>query len=598
MQGDTRSFFRLFRLPLALVILLAPFDQGPFRYAHVTVTALAVLTLLLLAWWRGPAPLDRRLRPMALVTGLFVLALLASVLLATDLFLWRYGLTLHVTGILFGAALLAAGLNSAGWGWVLGAAVGVGVLQSAWGLIQSFGGFGEFDGRAYGSFSTPNLFAGFVAFLLVCLLALFTATPASQRGRKLALAGLLNLHYGALVVSGSRGGWVALLVGVVALGLLWRRSSGSGLLPAIGRRWALGLLASLALTTVIVVTGHQGVGAPGQRLEQMASLARPEWMLKGSSQQPGPPATGWGVRLRIWESAWTMITAHPLGVGLMNFSVQYPRYKYEGFLYELHHYAHNDYLQLWTEVGPAGPLLLLLLVVLTVRAALRRLGAVNPGDPHAMGLPLVLAGLTVLLTQSLVDFGLYTTPYLLVFWGLLGYLWSRVVEAGRPLPDLALSGTRSGLARPLAWAAAALWGLWVLDPYLATMLSERGAGLYQAGRLEEAGTLWQAAAAIDPVGPSYHHNLALVRWRMGALDAAQAHLEAALRRAPYDADSALALARLQLQRLLRGEAGRWQAAETVLRRALTWDPLNLRLQAALKELAELEGQGDRATGRR
>lgn len=188
----------------------------------------------------------------------------------------------------------------------------------------------------------------------------------------------------AALVTGSRGGTMALLAGAVVLVIARPRA----LLQITGVMLAIALLAA-------VVVPRERLDALGERYERMAED-------RGSG------------RLDIWKVGMEMIGDHPLlGVGLAGFQSRFyaymtqPRLDPEWAREARNRYgnraAHNVLLQAWAELGIGGALLLLIGIGGHFRAAWREMRfAERLRDPARAALVLsvvcmlaVLAGLSV-----------------------------------------------------------------------------------------------------------------------------------------------------------------------------------------------------------
>lgn len=84
--------------------------------------------------------------------------------------------------------------------------------------------------RVYGSFSHPNIFAGFLIFLIFILFVLYAYAKKSwQRNFILFFSSLITI---ALFLTYSRGAWIALILNVILLGLvIFKKSAARFRLP-------------------------------------------------------------------------------------------------------------------------------------------------------------------------------------------------------------------------------------------------------------------------------------------------------------------------------------------------------------------------------
>jgi len=241
--------------------------------------------------------------------------------------------------------------------------------------------------EATGTFVNPNHFAGLLAMTLPCGIALvfdnFARNRRAESGRRLAawfgtdgsrnwLLGLLVLiGLAGLLLSYSRAG-IALGVSAVGLTLL---AAGRG------RRLRLRLI-----VTVLVVA------AAATPLIQVGA----DRLLQAYADSPNELQ---GTRVRVWRDSLSLIRAQPVvGCGFGAFSASYPLVRSPEVRFFFAH-VHNDILQLLTEGGAVGLLLLLLLLIPLFDRVVRSIG--GAAGTLAVGFA---AGLVAVMLQSLVDF--------------------------------------------------------------------------------------------------------------------------------------------------------------------------------------------------
>lgn len=165
-------------------------------------------------------------------------------------------------------------------------------------------------------------------------------------------------------------------------------------------------------------------------------------------------------RPRLWRHTMSMVSEAPLtGVGAGNFVVEYPRFERYP---EVKPHAHNDALQILSELGLPGLLLFLGLAAATVLVALRALALRAPGSetgaagPTAAATPgdyAVKAGIVASLVVFAIS-GLFEVPFALgasaSALALLIAAATGLAAAGAPAP---------ARPSPLACRAWALLGL-------------------------------------------------------------------------------------------------------------------------------------------
>jgi O-antigen ligase len=247
-------------------------------------------------------------------------------------------------------------------------------------------------GRASGTYISPNNFAGFLEMLLPL------ATACVLVGRMKPVVRIL-LGYSALVmlagmvVTFSRGGWVAVVVALLVLlgTLIFHRNH---------RLPAFLLLVVLAVGGTVFVTNY---------LSKTLSYMR---------RVGTPGETGkldFAVRLDIWTAAEQMWRDHFWwGVGPAHYDYRFREYRPESVQMSPDR-AHNDYLNLLADWGAAGGIIVLAGMV-TFGAGLRKTWKyVRPSEndfgrgmsnrfAFSLG---ASAGLFALAVHSMVDFNLH-----------------------------------------------------------------------------------------------------------------------------------------------------------------------------------------------
>ncbi len=241
--------------------------------------------------------------------------------------------------------------------------------------------------RTESLFNHPNTLALYISRSLPFFAGLVVALPKRTGRRWVYGAGVAAMAVVDLM-SGSRGGWLAVAVALLMIGIL------SGRL-----RWTLPLAAVGTIGAVVLV------GMRDRR--HLASLI-------------GVGSGSANTRLRLWHAALDEIRAHPLtGAGLGNVKWMHryiPSQRLEGTqLVD----SHNLVLDFWTKLGIFGLAAICWLVgAFYVRAW--GLFRSADGTTRAFGLALLVA-MTASVTHGLVDafyFGIQLAVYFWLFLGL------------------------------------------------------------------------------------------------------------------------------------------------------------------------------------
>jgi len=212
----------------------------------------------------------------------------------------------------------------------------------------------------------------------------------------------------ALLLSGSRGAISAALVALLGICVWFLRDRTRG-----SRRDRIPVAAILA-TLLILVIGAGGTYA--FTLQRLKTLE--------TTQQAALPRT------LIWQSALRQIARQPLGAGPGRFAEAFLPFQPAGYGGNRVYHAHNDYLEVMSETGIPGLLLLLTALSLALAGAARRLSYHQDGESIWMRRAALLAVVAGLI-HAAVDFNLTSRPGVAtLFFCLLGVALARRADAG------------------------------------------------------------------------------------------------------------------------------------------------------------------------
>ena len=405
---------------LVLLALILPFSQvRQVSLAGAQVgLAEALLALTLAAWLLRMAarreirlPHPPLLLPFLAFIGVQLLSLLASRSLREslpELLKWVEMLALYL--------FIASEVRPRHVGWIVGAMLLAGSAQALLGAYQFLRQAGpeafvlmDRFMRAYGTFSQPNPYAGYLGLIVPLALSLTLwalgrawdglrhgprRLPPDMARRWLALAffgGATALLIAGMGMSWSRGGWLGLATsGVVVSGLRSRRA-------------ALLFTLLVVLVCVFAILGSFGLlsSALGGRLAGLGEYV--QYATDPDVARVEITNANFAVLERVahWRAALGMFGDHPwLGVGIGNFVAAYPAYALPHWRDPLGH-AHNIYLHVLAETGLLGlAAYLIFWIVAVVRLWQARTEASDYAKAMAIGILGVIAHLTV---HNLVD---------------------------------------------------------------------------------------------------------------------------------------------------------------------------------------------------
>jgi O-antigen ligase len=264
-----------------------------------------------------------------------------------------------------------------------------GVTIAAFSMLQGIAPNGKLywlrqptmGGWIYGPYVNHNHYAGLMELLVPIPLVLSLTRLAEERER-IAAGIAAAIMAGTIFLSGSRGGMIAVFVELVLFAVVLLR-----------QRKTVRIAISLVAFAIVLVSLLTWVGGKEltSRVSSISSEAREE--------------VSGGMRLSIDRDAFRMFRDKPvLGWGLGTFPVVYPQFRsfYTNFFVNE---AHNDYLQLLSEMGMLGFAVMAWFLIVLYRRALSKIGDWTLDVGGAVTLACTL-GFTGILVHSLFDFNL------------------------------------------------------------------------------------------------------------------------------------------------------------------------------------------------
>jgi O-antigen ligase len=299
------------------------------------------------------------------------------------------------------------------------------ILQSAAGAHRIYGLVDTPYGSFFGPYVNRDHFAGLLEMLLPVAI-LYIAGRHRRFSLEASVGGVFAaaLALASLLLSGSRGGLLALLAEIAIATSALRRAGAS---TKERRRWAMaGAITLLAGATLFAYLD------PGWVAKRLGSVAAVD---KTWADWAGYRKSMAGDALRMWRD-------HPvLGVGLGDFETAYPRYQsFPSDLWVDH--AHNDYVQALAETGLVGALLILSALALFLRLAFR-----DWGHPFRSSASWIRSGAALgccgMLIHSLWDFNLHIPANAAWFAVLAGIAATAPASAATPDRVFMADGRRS-----------------------------------------------------------------------------------------------------------------------------------------------------------
>lgn len=392
-----------------------------------------------------------------------------------------------------------------------------------------------YNGRGSGTLICPNHLAGFLEMALGMIVAraVITRKEGTSTERSVLIKVLL-IYIAVMTCIGilfslSRAGWASAIVGTTTLLLLgkwtWKQALArfgvvfAILLCAAGTLWAIEPVRNYLLKSIVPTAD-------------------------GDSLTLGDPTIGG--RTLMWSGTIEMIKQHPWwGTGMGSWQWLYQKVK-DYHLLSFPEYTHNDYLNLASDYGLVGFLLMLVVFVLFYAHAIQIVRTSQSSEDRAFAAGSI-AGVTAILFHSWFDFNLHifgNSVFLACIMGL---------TSGIPRNSNKAMETRLWV-RWLRFASIVGALVVLTHLYLPTLRAYRTAKAGDAAKFDlaydEALSLYTRSAEIDPrypkpyiqAGDIYRDQLA---WRLGPgkarerrelAEKAVASYERALSLNPYRSD--------------------------------------------------------------
>jgi len=267
----------------------------------------------------------------------------------------------------------------------------------------------------YGPFINKNHFAGYIMMIIPIAAGLVLTLKREGRSthghpkawgegiiaflafRRHTVFFFLVIMVSALIFSLSRGGYLSFLLstGVFYLALRNKITLPQGKIPMF-----------FSFCIAILLIGFLGQDEMSKRLDSLWDIGHMVW---------------YNLRPAVWWDSLSILADFPVfGTGLATFKSIYPIYKthHPELLFE---FAENDYLQLVTETGAIGGLLMLAAIVLFTKFIRAHFSTMRSRRNILLTTALITSGISVGI-QSFFDFSLHLPSNALHFTVIMGLL--------------------------------------------------------------------------------------------------------------------------------------------------------------------------------
>ncbi len=289
------------------------------------------------------------------------------------------------------------------------------IVISLWGLMQYISGYGflvKIGHRANAVFYTPNTYAASINLFLLPLI-LFYVLGKTQR----YYFSIILLLFSGLLVSQSRGGWVAFISSLFFISIFIKPLNIN-----LNKKRIKKLLIGFTLIFICYAVIEQNkLEYKINKTDETALSQNIENLIRSDTI-----ASTMSHRFMLFDIAWQQIKEAPiLGKGFHTYQYYQQRDQKAPFTGNQTRYAHNDYLQLWMELGIAGVALFVGLFLVMIYYLLRLSTRIKQDE--LVKLMAILTGVTSLYVHALVDFMFYV-PFILLLYAFYLGLFNQIIN--------------------------------------------------------------------------------------------------------------------------------------------------------------------------
>ncbi len=466
-------------------------------------------------------------------------------------------------------------------------------VLSVWAFIQFIFGIGQmshFSHRASVIFANPNTYAATINLLLLPLMTIYLFNESSKP-RYLYTANIIL--FACLIMTQSRGGWIAFAMACISLFIFMKVVNKNIKIVSCKNLFfsfavVIALLSGIKLSINLINDDH---------LNEIKTFKNNlEYVL------PYKAKSSLDHRLELNKVAWKNIKENPVtGIGLLNF-VYFNYRDTVDYIYGKSLYVHNDYLQIWLEIGTLGLLSFLLIIGTMYWQGIASLKRIN--KEQQIWVISILAALTTYFTHALVSYVFYAPLLVCLATGYLAVL-SNTVRC-KNHGDLSNKSYFSvmQILKKKAWVFKILISLFIatfIFGHAAAQISARaGVSLLKDDKINQASELFTLARKFSPNVVDYYlieanvwKKIALTNNDSLAANRADSLYAKTMLQNPYDMES-----RLYRAMLHRDGASLLNAPVSSatllgwLEYALAWRPHHHKIQAeylrTLKKIGRVE----------
>ena len=339
---------------------------------------------------------------------------------------------------------------------------------------------------------------------------------------------LLSILYTTLMICQSRGIWISISITVIfAIYIIFKFKFCE--IFKRNKKWLFSLLITFLVITIIYSTDNP--------LNKSAITVPQRAMSTFDEQDPSI-----NTRLLIWKTTLEMIKDRPIfGSGIGTFKMNYLNYQAE-FLKNNPYYikysvkageAHNEYLQMWAEIGIIGLGIFMGIILMFYSLIIDYLKKNDSDKDKIIVFGLVL-GITCFLIHSLFTFPLHVPALGITFFTLVGLtvIYTRKINLPKTDSDnkpkeLKLKNKGIKIAVNILVLIFMIWAinLLAIKPYIAEIQYFNGMRHNVDGNYSEALPYFEKAASLYPYNGRILHALGTTYYNLGILNKAEEVLQ-------------------------------------------------------------------------
>jgi len=373
-------------------------------------------------------------------------------------------------------------------------------IISFYGILQALGfdilpaALRDFSGRGRSTLGNPVFFGGYLAIMIPLLLTYLIGEDTLPSMPKPAIGMLLVVGLAGALLSQSRGAWLGVIVGIVAVVVMQRKN----LVRGAGTAFAM-LVFGIAFAVLIMA-------ASGTGKLQTTVTSIENRLVSAANVGQGTQAT----RIEIWKSAVEMISVRPLeGYGpdqMYAWASAFTTLKKAQLeINTIPDRTHNIFLQVAVNGGLISLLVFLWIIIALAGMGFRVLKN-NDGPVHTYAAA-VLSGLIAYIAQGLtgVDVIGVSAPV----WVLGGSVAALPYACNAEQITVSLKTKRQVEIITAVALFAAVLLVFSFKPLVADTYYFNGIAYKQVGLTEQATTQFGKAVDMDPYQAQYRRDLVM-----------------------------------------------------------------------------------------